>query len=730
MWRTIRTRLTISYLGLAIIPLLIFGLTVAWVDFQTQRSQALVIQEEVAGRVAAQVERFIRGIERDLLAVTRVQGLEQADQERQRLILTELLLFEDVFEELFLLDATGQEQIHVSRLQITADESLTNRAQQNEFIIPTTQKEVYYSSVRFSEREGEPFVTIAVPLIDRRQDEVTSVLVAEVRFRTVWNLIRQLEIREGERVFVTDLENQVVAARVPSVVLQGTLFDTPAATGFFPGLEGDAAVIGIAEVTLNNQSLIIVAEQLEAVALRQARLILWSVLGSVALLLLIAGFLAFINVSAIVRPIQSLAEAAQAIRSGDLSPRVAVTNSNELGTLAQAFNEMAGQLQDLIGSLEMRVQARTRGLEIVANLGEQLSAVLELETLMKLVVDQVQEKFDYYHAHIYLLDDEQKHLVVAEGTGPAGAAMKAAGHIILLAAPTSLVARAARNRQIVRVDNVREASDWLSNPLLPDTYAEMAVPIILADQVVGVLDVQEDEVGGLDEADESLLRSLANQVAVAIRNARLFDEVEHRLAEAHEAQKRYIEQSWSEAVVADQYNEHDFYHPALTPLSDEILTEAEQEALKRQQPTVVRLKENGLKDSSNGPHQTSLVAPVKLGEQVIGAFQLHQVDESGQVEQAWSEQDLSLVQSVLDQVALSAENLRLFDETRERAAREQTIREITDKLRASPNLDALLETAARELGERLGVRHTVLELGIRSEQALGDEQSPALNGNE
>jgi CheY-like chemotaxis protein len=155
------------------------------------------------------------------------------------------------------------------------------------------------------------------------------------------------------------------------------------------------------------------------------------------------------------------------------------------------------------------------------------------------VVNQVKDNFGYYYAHSYLLDDNTAKLVVAAGTGKAGAEMKQAGHNIPLNAPTSLVARAARNGQVVKVDNVRQAEDWLPNPLLPDTYAEMAVPIILGAEgkVVGVLDVQENKIGGLDEGDANLLRSLANHVAVALTNARLFEQTVQAKIEAEEVRE-------------------------------------------------------------------------------------------------------------------------------------------------------------------------------------------------
>jgi nitrate/nitrite-specific signal transduction histidine kinase len=221
-------------------------------------------------------------------------------------------------------------------------------------------------------------------------------------------------------------------------------------------------------------------------------------------------------------PLRNLTETATQIAEGELDLEAAVEGPTEVTHLAGAFNSMTAQLRELIGSLEQRVASRTQRLEMLATLSERLTAILNFEQLLTELVDQVKERFDYYHAHVYILDENGQNLVMTAGAGQAGAEMKARGHHIPLDAPTSLVARAARSGEIVWIDNVREAEDWLSNPFLPDTYAEMAVPIILEGQVVGVLDVQEDEIGGLDEADANLLRSLANQVAVAIRNARLF----------------------------------------------------------------------------------------------------------------------------------------------------------------------------------------------------------------
>ena len=400
--------------------------------------------------------------------------------------------------------------------------------------------------------------------------------------------------------------------------------------------------------------------------------------------------------------INDLLTVVKQVGAGDLRAKVSGSIlGDEIGALQTGINSMTARLEDTVNTLE----AHGQRLEIVASLAENLTVILNLDELLIATVDQIKESFGYYHAHIYLLDDKQEKLVVAAGTGPAGQEMKAVGHSIPLNAPASLVARAARTAEIVSVTNVREAEDWLPNRLLPDTYSEMAVPIILESQVVGVLDVQEDEIAGLDEGDANLLRSLANQVAVAIRNARLFEEVETALAEARAAQERYLAEGWAKVSARTKSGYRHLYEPSGATGSEaqqQKLEAGRRQALRQTGAALVALDEDQRE-------QKSLVAPIRLSDQQIGALQL----QPG--EQSWSDEDLDLIEAVLDQFSQTAENLRLFDETRQRAGREQTIREITDKMRAAPNIDSLLETAARELGARLGVRRARLKLGREQE---------------
>ena len=735
MRRSLRTRLTIVFIGLAIVPLMLIGVGLVLLSFRDTRAQALDLEHQIAQNISTKVAAFIQDQENELRLLIDVVELQRLDRARQSSLLSGLLSAQNVYEEVALLDSQGQEEIRLSRLAVISADELGNRAGADEFERPKASGETYYSSVRFSEEINEPFMTIAVPLFDSRSGEFTGVLVADFRFKAVWDLMVSAEAgSEGIVYVVSESDSKVIAHPNPSVVLRGTQFDPPAEDGFYPGLDGTDVAMAVESIKLGEQEFVVVAEKPVAEVLALAINTGFITITVMAISLVIAGVLGFLAARQITHPIRALATTARAISEGEMLQQVEVTSRDEVGELAGAFNRMTIQLRDLIGTLEERIQKRTQRLEIVATLSERLSAILKLEELLAEVVNRIQESFGYYHAHIYLLDDKRENLVVAAGTGEAGAEMKVKGHRIPLDAPASLVARAARTGQIVRVDNVRETEEWLPNPLLPDTYSEMAVPIILSakGQVVGVLDVQEDEMAGLDEGDAALLRSLANQVAVAIRNAHLFAEVETALAEAREVQRRFVEQAWDRSQIVRQGRGRvQFSLGESTTLSEAALAQARQQALARKGPAVVAIngseQESG-RGESGCPTHYALVASITLGETTIGNLQLHEVDPN----RKWTENDLSLISAVVDQVAQVAENLRLLGETQERASREQLIGQISDRLRRAPDIETLMKTAVTELSRvldptRAFVRFgSAAELGVTQEKELRyDEPSEA-----
>lgn len=229
----------------------------------------------------------------------------------------------------------------------------------------------------------------------------------------------------------------------------------------------------------------------------------------------------------ITRPIVALTRTAERIEAGDRTIAVDVSSNDEIGQLATALNSMTAELNSTLNQLETRVESRTRALQTASDVSRQLSSILELDKLVTAVVNQVRESYDYYHVQIYLWNEKQTALRMRGGTGQAGASLLAKEHAI--DAGKGLVGRAAASKSTIFVPDVRDgrfADSWLPNPLLPNTIAEAAIPIISQNEVIGVLDVQENKVGKLTDEDINVLQLVADQIGVAIRNAESYNKAQ------------------------------------------------------------------------------------------------------------------------------------------------------------------------------------------------------------
>jgi len=170
------------------------------------------------------------------------------------------------------------------------------------------------------------------------------------------------------------------------------------------------------------------------------------------------------------------------------------------------------------------VQRRASELETVAKLSATTSTVLDPDQLLQTVVDLTKERFGLYHAHIYIADETWNTLLLAAGAGEVGRKLVADQHAIPISLEDSLVARAARERKAIIVNDVNREPGYLPNPLLPETRAEMAVPMTVGDKLLGVFDVQSNSTTGFSDEDANIYITLATQVGVALQNARLYVE--------------------------------------------------------------------------------------------------------------------------------------------------------------------------------------------------------------
>lgn len=201
--------------------------------------------------------------------------------------------------------------------------------------------------------------------------------------------------------------------------------------------------------------------------------------------------------------------------------------------------------QQQLQELRTAVNDRTRALQLAAEVSRRIAAIRDQALMVVEVVEQLKQTFNYYHAHIYLFDESRENLLMVGGTGEVGKTLLERGHKIPRG--KGLVGRAAESGQAVLVPDTRSDLAWLPNPLLPETRAEAAVPIVIGDRVLGVLDVQNNEVNSLTELDVLLISTVADQVAIALENIRANQEAQRLLADY----QQFIETSPAAIAILD-----------------------------------------------------------------------------------------------------------------------------------------------------------------------------------
>ncbi len=273
------------------------------------------------------------------------------------------------------------------------------------------------------------------------------------------------------------------------------------------------------------------AERQQALeAMRHARDRAMVILVSTGMLTLwMAGYLGYVVTRSILQPLEALNAGAQALAAGDLRYTVPVEGNDELAHLGRAFNYAASQLAELYDHLEEAVQQRTEALrrrtlqlETAVAVGQNITSVLELLPLMEHVVEEIRKRYGYGYVGIFLLDESTQTLVARAGTGDVGQQIIELGTRIPLDRDT-LLGHVALSRRTLIVDDVEREDRYRPLPSLPRSGSELGLPLAVGERLLGVLDIRSAQVGRFGDDDLPALQLLADQVAIAIHNAMLYE---------------------------------------------------------------------------------------------------------------------------------------------------------------------------------------------------------------
>ncbi|MFZ6027375.1 MAG: GAF domain-containing protein [Chloroflexota bacterium] len=340
--------------------------------------------------------------------------------------------------------------------------------------------------------------------------------------------------------------------------------------------------------------------------------------------------------------------------------------------------------KQLEAQIQQSLVRRGRQVQLSTQIAQNIASAASLDELYRQVVSDVKEQFGYYHVQLLRYDSNLDAVTLVVGYGEIGRKMLAADHRLPMG--TGLIGTAASTGETMLRPDLTDDPNWHPNPLLPETKGEIAVPIKLGEQVMGVLDVQSNRVGALGVEDRQLLEGLCGQIAVAINQTRLRAEMEERLEELNTLYRTVSGQGWQAFQETGEFErsysfDRSEVKPAEVDWAGDLAQVFEQARITRVQR-----------------ERPATVAPLMVrGGSVIGALGV-----ADDPENPLSEDEMILLEQVSEQLALALDSARLFSQTQASLAETQSLYRFNEAISSEMELDAVYQVVARLLGTELG----------------------------
>lgn len=402
-------------------------------------------------------------------------------------------------------------------------------------------------------------------------------------------------------------------------------------------------------------------------------------------------------------------------------------------------SSVANQVSGAIFNFRLLEESKQSALqfETAAEIARDISSSLDLDELLKKAVDLIRSRFNFYHAAVFLKDLPGEFVVVREATGEAGAQLKRTGHKLAIGSK-SVVGYVAGNGEPLIVNDTTRDAMYYSNPLLPDTRAESAIPLKVGDRIVGVLDVQSDQVYAFSEDNLRTMQILADQLAIAVVNSELFAETQEHLAQHRLL--HHITTTAASGTTLDEALKSAVNGLQVTLGGDRVsilLADREKKTLEvraavgyasnvfdlripigsgitgwvaaHRKPLRIN---NVLQDAryieGSSNTRSEMAIPLLYRSELLGVLNV----ESEQVS-AYAENDEELLGTLGGSLAAIIANARLLEQIRAQAERERILFEISDKIRRTTDMETILATTASELTRAVGASRAKIKVGIK-----------------
>lgn len=363
--------------------------------------------------------------------------------------------------------------------------------------------------------------------------------------------------------------------------------------------------------------------------------------------------------------------------------------------------ELENRVEERTARLEestKQIQKRASQLEAIANTARSAATIQNLKQLLPAITRDISKRFGFYHIGIFLLDSNKEYAILSAANSDGGLDMLARGHRLKVGEQGLVGYATSSGKPRIALD-VGEDAIFFNNPDLPDTHSEVALPLKFGKDIIGALDIQSTGTNAFSQDDVEIFSILADQVSVAIQNTRSLEQTKQALHEAEISSRQATAQAWegfSETIRTKGYR-----YDGIKP-----------EPLKASPKS---------KDEKG-----TLSVPVQLRGNTIGRLKLRPADQS----RKWTEDELAIIESTTERVAIALESARLLEDAQKRASRETFLSEMAAKLGASFQLDSILRDTVEELGQTLkGSKVTFQLVNPSSPPAEDNSNGKSTRGN-
>ena len=637
--------------------------------------------------------RFTTNTQETFNATGGVNPLLQESFKRQaRLRMVDVLgAEEEAYNEIMVLSARGQ--VVISTIPTREGSSFESQLFFRQGLLE------FYAGFVEEPTFGTDNMIIAAPIVGEDQQTVIGVLVLRSNAAAIKRIMENTPGFAEAETYLVDLNfKPVTQIRTPAenisskAASDAILNHTVGGKDIYPNYAGQQ-VLGYYEWFEPMQLAVIAEVPFSFVVNNSIR-----ALAGSFLLALFVGVIAVaavaVSARAIADPVKTLAQTTESFAAGKLSARAIVDRQDEIGALAKAYNQMANQLQEIIGKLEQRVADRTKDLEgqtlrlrVAAEIARDAVSARDLDELLTRAGELIINRFDFSHIGFFLLDNNKEYAVLVASPTEAGRKMIESNHRLRVG-EVGIVGRVSASGEPRIALNTGNDAAFFNNPYLPDTRSEMALPLKVENNVIGVLDVQSDRPQAFNEDDIAIMQILADQLATAIERARLLQEVERSLKELESAYGQFTRDNWkrlTEGAVTGNIG-YRFDNVRLERISE--LPDLAGDAIN-----------SGTIISSNGRHsgiekERSVAIPIKLRGQTIGVVSL-------KLKEGYDQNTVSIIEAATERLAAAMESARLYEEARLRADREQAISHVTAAISSSTGYEQILQTTVKEIGSIL-----------------------------